>query len=80
VAIVHDAVKESGRVLPRPSAIFHVYASVERGKVSSNSSTHEATKFSDSVCPICISAFKCLFIQTQPTLAGATTLELQISD
>jgi hypothetical protein len=29
VAIVHDAVKESGRVLPRPSAVFHVYASAD---------------------------------------------------
>jgi hypothetical protein len=27
VAIVHDAVKESDRVLPHPSAIFHAYAS-----------------------------------------------------
>jgi hypothetical protein len=26
VATVHDAVKESGRVLPHPSAFFHVYA------------------------------------------------------
>jgi hypothetical protein len=26
VATVHDAVKESGRVLPRPSVIFHAYA------------------------------------------------------
>jgi hypothetical protein len=60
VATVHDAVKESGRVLPPPSAVFHTYASVDtpwvarrlshctpvkRGKVSSISSTHEATKF-----------------------------------
>jgi hypothetical protein len=58
VTIIHDAVKESGWVLPHPSAIFHVYASmdtpwvartlshctsVKRGKVSSNSATHEAT-------------------------------------
>jgi hypothetical protein len=27
VATVHDTVKESGRVLPYPSAVFHVYAS-----------------------------------------------------
>jgi hypothetical protein len=58
VAIVHNAVKESGRVVPRPSVVFHAYASTDtqgvaktlshctpmkRGKVSSNSSTHEAT-------------------------------------
>jgi hypothetical protein len=29
VATIHDAIKESGRVLPRPSAIFHAYASVD---------------------------------------------------
>jgi hypothetical protein len=82
VATVHDTVKESGRVLPRPSAVFHAYASVDtpwvartlshctpvkRGKVSSNSSTHEGTKFGDFICLVCISAFKCLFIQTQLT-------------
>jgi hypothetical protein len=60
VATVHDAVKESGRVLPRPSVVFHTYASVvtswvartlsycthvKRDKVSSNSATYETTKF-----------------------------------
>jgi hypothetical protein len=29
VATVHDTVKESGRVLPHPSVIFHAYASVD---------------------------------------------------
>jgi hypothetical protein len=29
VEIVHDVVKESVWVLPRPSAVFHVYASVD---------------------------------------------------
>jgi hypothetical protein len=29
VTIIHDAVKESGWVLPHPSAIFHVYASMD---------------------------------------------------
>jgi hypothetical protein len=58
VAKIHDATKRPGWVLPRPSVIIHVYAStdppwvagtlshytsVKRGKVSSNSSTHEAT-------------------------------------
>jgi hypothetical protein len=84
VAIVHDAIKESGWVLPRPSAVFHVYASVDtawvartlshcilvkRGKALSNSSIHKATQFQDSICPICISTFMCLFIRAQPTWA-----------
>jgi hypothetical protein len=29
VAIVHDVVKESGWVLPRPSVVFHTYASAD---------------------------------------------------
>jgi hypothetical protein len=80
VVIVHDEVKESGRVLPHP--VFHVYASadtprvtralshctpVKWGKVSSNPLTDKVTKFGDSICPVCVSTFKCLFIRTQPT-------------
>jgi hypothetical protein len=38
-------------------------------KVSFNSSAHEATPFGDSICPVCISTFKCLFIRTQLTQA-----------
>jgi hypothetical protein len=60
VATVHDVVKESGWVIPHPSAVFHMYASadtpwvartlshctlVKQGKVSSNSVTHDATQF-----------------------------------
>jgi hypothetical protein len=86
--IVHDAVKESGQVLPHRSAIFHSYASADtlwmawtlphctplkRGKVSSNPSTHEATKIGDYICIVCVSTFKCLFIRAQPmrTLTNA---------
>jgi hypothetical protein len=29
VATIHNVIKKLGRVLPRPSAIFHVYASVD---------------------------------------------------
>jgi hypothetical protein len=60
VEAIHDEAKKSGRVLPRPSAVFHAYALMDtpwvtqtlshctpmkRGKISSNSSTHEVTKF-----------------------------------
>jgi hypothetical protein len=84
LATIHDVTQERGRVLPCPSAVFHVYASVDalwvartlsystpvkRGKVSSNSSTHEATQFGDSICPVCASKFQMLFIQTQLTWA-----------
>jgi hypothetical protein len=90
MATVHDAVKESGRVLPRPSAIFHVYASVDtswlartlshctpmkRGRVSSNPPTHESTKFEDSICTVRVCTFKCLFIRAKPTQALIDTDE-----
>jgi hypothetical protein len=82
--MVHDAVKESGRVLPHPSAVFYAYASTDtpwvartlshyismkRGKVSSNSSTHEATQFGDSICPVCVSTFQIL-VHSDPTDTG----------
>jgi hypothetical protein len=81
VATVHDEAKKSGWVLPRPSAILHVYASADTswmawtlshctpmkwGKVSSNSSIHEATKFGDSIYPVYVSTLKCLFNRAQP--------------
>jgi hypothetical protein len=34
-----------------------------------NSSKYEATQFGDSICPVCVSTFKCLFIRTLPTQA-----------
>jgi hypothetical protein len=85
---VHDAVKESGWVLPHRSDIFHVYTSadtpwvawtlshftsVKWGKVSSNPSAHEDIEFGDSICPVCVSTFKCLLIQIQPTRALTDT-------
>jgi hypothetical protein len=88
VAAVHDAVKESGHVLPLPSVILHTYASVDtpsvaqrlshhapvkQGKISSNPSAHEATKNGDSTCPVCVSTFKCLYIRAQLTRALTDT-------
>jgi hypothetical protein len=84
VAIIHNVIKKSGRVLPRPTAVFHVYAStdtawvaqtlfhctpVKWGKVLSNSSTYEATQFGDFICPVCVSTFQML-VYSEPTNAG----------
>jgi hypothetical protein len=78
VATIHDVTKKLGRVLPRPSAVFHAYISVDtpwvartlshytsvkRDKVSSNSSIHEATQFGDSICPVCVSTVQMLVHQ-----------------
>jgi hypothetical protein len=84
VATIHDVTKKPGRALPRPNAVFHAYASadtpwvartlshytsVKWGKVSFNSSTHEATQFGDSICPVRVSTFKWLFNRAQPMQA-----------
>jgi hypothetical protein len=84
VVTIHDMTKKPGRVLPHPSDVFHAYASadtpwvaqtlshytsVKQGKVSSNSSTHEATQFGDSICPVCVSIFQML-VQQGSTDAG----------
>jgi hypothetical protein len=84
VVTIHDMTKKSGRILPHPSVVFHAYASVhtpwvartlsrytsvKRGKVTSNSSTHKATQFRDSKCPICVSTFQ-MFVHPDPTDAG----------
>jgi hypothetical protein len=64
--------------------VFHAYASADTpwvahalsyftslryGRKASVSVAHGATQFGDSISPICISTFKCLFIRTQPTQA-----------
>jgi hypothetical protein len=47
--------------------------SIRYGRIASVSAVDDATRFGDSICPICISIFKCLFIQTQPTRALTDT-------
>jgi hypothetical protein len=84
LAIVHDVINKLGWVLPHPCVVFHPYAltdtpwvawtlfhctPVMRGKVSSNSLTHDAIQFGDPICPVCISTFKCSFNRAQPTRA-----------
>jgi hypothetical protein len=64
--------------------VFHSYASVDTpwvthalshftsvryGTIASVSAAHGATRFGDSISPVCISTFKCLFIRTQLTRA-----------
>jgi hypothetical protein len=87
-ATVNDEAKKSGRVLPCTSVIFHTYALADTpwvawtlshctpmkwDKASSNSSSHEATKFGDSICPICGSTFRCLFNRAQSMWALTDT-------
>jgi hypothetical protein len=82
VATTHDEVKEMIRAHLTLVHVFHAYAStdtlwvahalsrctpVRYGRIASVSATHEATQFGDSICLVCISTFKCLFIRIQPT-------------
>jgi hypothetical protein len=100
VATIHDEVKETIRAHLTLVHVFHAYASsdtpwvahalshftsVRYGRIASVSLAHDATQFGDSIYPVCVSTFKCLFIRTQPTWAlidtgGATTLKLRILD
>jgi hypothetical protein len=84
VATIHDKVKETIMAHLTLVHVFHAYnstdtpwvahalshfTSVRYGRIASVSVAHGATRFGDSICPICVSTFKCLFIRTQPTWA-----------
>jgi hypothetical protein len=88
VATVHDEVKDTIRAHITLVHVFHAYAStdtpwvahalshctpVRYGRIASIAAAHDATKFGGSICPVCISRFKCLFIQTQPMHASTDT-------
>jgi hypothetical protein len=88
VATSHDEVKETIRARLTLVHAFHTYAStdtpwvahalshftsVRYGTIASISVAHDATQFEDSICLVCVSTFKCLFIQTQPTRALTDT-------
>jgi hypothetical protein len=88
VATVHDMTKKSGRVLPGPSVIFHVYASTDTPWVAQTLSyytpvkwvryhpTHRHTMLLSLRIPYVtyvLVHFKCLFIRTQPTWALTDT-------
>jgi hypothetical protein len=84
VATIHDKVKETIRAHLTLVHIFHASASVDTpwvahalshytpvryGRIASISVAHDTTQFGDSICPVYVSKFKCLFIRTQPTRA-----------
>jgi hypothetical protein len=82
VATIHDEVKETIRAHLTLVHVFHAYVlmdtpwvahalshftSVRYGTIASILVAHYATQFGDSICSVCVSTFKCLFIRTQPT-------------
>jgi hypothetical protein len=84
VSTIHDEVKEMIRAHLTLVHVFHAYAStdtpwvayalshftsVRYGRIASVSAAHDATQFGDSICPVCISTFKCLFNRAQPMQA-----------
>jgi hypothetical protein len=73
VATIHDAVKESGRVLPRTSAVFHMYASVDTPWVARTLSHSTPVKQGKVAGPhkshMHQYIIKCLLIRAQPTQA-----------
>jgi hypothetical protein len=88
VATIHNEVMETIRAHLTLVYAFHTYASaatpwvahalshfisVRYGRIASVSAAHDATQFGDSISPVCVSTFKCLFIRTQPTWALTDT-------
>jgi hypothetical protein len=81
VATVHDAVKEMIWAHLTLVHVFHMYASadtpwvahalshctpVRYGRIASISEAHDASKFGDSICPVCVSTFEML-VHLDPT-------------
>jgi hypothetical protein len=88
VATIHNEVKETSRAHLTLVHVFHAYASVDTplvahalshytsvryGRKAYVSAAHNATQFGDSICPVCVSTFQCLFIRTQPMRALTDT-------
>jgi hypothetical protein len=84
VATIHDEVKKTIRAHLTLVHVFHAYASTDTPwvahalshftsvryvSIASVSAVHDATQFGDSICPVCISTFKCLFNRVQSTWA-----------
>jgi hypothetical protein len=78
VATIHNEVKEMIRAHLNLVHIFHTHASVDTpwvahtlshytpvryGRIASVSVAHNATKFGDSICPVCVSAIQFLVQQ-----------------
>jgi hypothetical protein len=84
VATFHDEVQETIWTHLTLVHVFHMYASMDTswvanalshfttiryGRITSVSAAHDATQFGDSICPVCVSIFKCLFNKDKPTWA-----------
>jgi hypothetical protein len=84
VTTVHDGVNKTIRAHLTLVHVFHAYVLadilwvayalshctlIRYGRITSVLVAHDATKFGDSICLVCISTFKCLFIQTRPMRA-----------
>jgi hypothetical protein len=80
VARIHNVAKETIRADLTQVRIFHAYASADKpwvahalshctpvmyGRIASISVAHDSTQFGDSICPVCVSTFNCLFTLTQ---------------
>jgi hypothetical protein len=84
VTTIQDEVKETIRTHLTLVHVFHAYTSADTpwvahvlshytparyGRIASISAAYDATQFRDSICPVYVSTFKCLFIRTQPMRA-----------
>jgi hypothetical protein len=80
VTTMHDEVKETIRAHLTLVHVFHAYASMDTpwvahvlshftsvryDRIAFISVAHDVTQFGDSICPVCVSTFKCLFNRAQ---------------
>jgi hypothetical protein len=54
---------------PWVAHVLSHFTSVRYGRIAFVSVAHDATHFGDSICPVCVSTFKCLFNMAQPVRA-----------
>jgi hypothetical protein len=89
VATIHDEVKEMIRAHLALVHVFHAYASTDTpwvayalshftslryGRIAFVSAAHDTAQFGDSIYPVCVSTFKCLFNRAQPTWSLIDTI------
>jgi hypothetical protein len=71
VATIHNEVKEMIRAHLTLVHVFHAYASTDTPWVAHAVSHFTSIRYGRiaSICPVCVSTFKCLFNRAQPTWA-----------
>jgi hypothetical protein len=65
LTLVHVFHVDASADTPWVSHALSLFTSVRYGRIASVSAAHDATQFGDSIYPVCVSTFKCLFNMAQ---------------